>query len=276
MHKAIRRRTCLILLPGAAAAAALSDRATAKPQPQPAASSESSDAARMAFPAQDPARVREMVGASHGKIDRVRELLKESPQLSNAAFDWGFGDWETALGAASHTGQREIAHLLMEHGARPDVFAFAMLGAIDVVKAMVVSRPGIQRARGPHGLTLLHHARAGGEAAKAVAEYLGGLGDADIASPTVELDPATEAAYMGVYAFGPGADERLEVTRREGQKQLSIQRIGRSARGLFHLGNHAFHPVGAPDVRVTFVVENRRAVKLAVTGQVPTIEASRV
>ena len=58
-----------------------------------------------AFPGQDPTTVREIVGASHRDIDRVGALLKEAPQLANATYDWGFGDWETALGAASHTGR---------------------------------------------------------------------------------------------------------------------------------------------------------------------------
>ncbi|MDZ4806037.1 MAG: hypothetical protein SGI90_14355 [Candidatus Eisenbacteria bacterium] len=74
------------------------------------------------FPSHDPDLARGMVGASHGNVARVRELLAISGALSKASWDWGFGDWETALGAASHTGNREIAALLMENGARPDIF----------------------------------------------------------------------------------------------------------------------------------------------------------
>ncbi len=64
-----------------------------------------------ALPQQDPTLVREMVGVSHGKIDRVKELLQQMPRLANAAIDHGFGDWESALGAASHVGRRDIAEL---------------------------------------------------------------------------------------------------------------------------------------------------------------------
>ena len=81
-----------------------------------------------AFPSHPPDLVREMVGVSHGKVARVRELLGQHPSLAKAGWDWGFGDWETALGAASHVGNREIAELLLAHGARPDLFTAAMLG----------------------------------------------------------------------------------------------------------------------------------------------------
>ena len=63
------------------------------------------------FPAHDPKVVSEMVSVAHGNISRVRELLSTRPALANAGWDWGFGDWETPLGAASHVGNREIATL---------------------------------------------------------------------------------------------------------------------------------------------------------------------
>src|SRR5689334_21155109 len=55
-----------------------------------------------AFPAHEPETVKEMVTVSHGNVARVRELLSGRPALANAGWDWGFGDWETPLGAASH------------------------------------------------------------------------------------------------------------------------------------------------------------------------------
>lgn len=48
----------------------------------------------------DKALVQKFVGASHGKMDIVKELLAEHPNLVNAAHDWKFGDFETGLGAA--------------------------------------------------------------------------------------------------------------------------------------------------------------------------------
>ncbi len=118
------------------------------------------------FPSQDRALVRETVTVSHGNFGRVRELVEASPALAKANWDWGYGDWESALGAASHMGNRDIAKFLIEHGARPNIFSAAMLGQLDVVKSFVASSPGVQRTHGPHGITLLSHAetrrRAGG------------------------------------------------------------------------------------------------------------------
>ena len=75
-----------------------------------------------AFPRQSPKLVQETVGASHARLERVRELVTAYPELAKSSWDWGFGDWEAPIDAASHTGQREIALFLMEHGARPTVF----------------------------------------------------------------------------------------------------------------------------------------------------------
>ena len=46
---------------------------------------------------------------AHGDIDAVKAMLEREPTLVNCARDWGGGDWETGLGAASHVGNREIA-----------------------------------------------------------------------------------------------------------------------------------------------------------------------
>ena len=120
------------------------------------------------FPTQDPNVVRELVGASHRNLDRVRELVTARPALAKVAWDWGFGDWETALGAASHVGRPDIAGFLLEHGATPTIFSAAMLGQLEIVRAFVVTSPGVQRLLGPHGISLMRHAEAGGDEAEAV------------------------------------------------------------------------------------------------------------
>ena len=95
------------------------------------------------FPQQNPALVREVVGVSHGNFERVREMVDASPALAKAEIDWSFGDWESALGAASHTGNRDIAEYLIEKGARPTIFSATMLGQLKVVRAFVESSPGV-------------------------------------------------------------------------------------------------------------------------------------
>jgi hypothetical protein len=202
------------------------------------------------FPTQPPTLAREMVGASHTKFDRVRELVGEHPSLAKAAWDWGFGDWETALGAASHVGNREIAEFLLSKGATPTLFSAAMLGQLDVVKALVASQPGVQRTKGPHSIPLLAHARAGGAKALAVLEYLNGLGDAG-SGPVVALTDAEVALMAGRYRFGTGASEVVEI-RVIGKNQLAFVREGADARNLIHLGERVFHPSGAEAVRIRF------------------------
>jgi hypothetical protein len=124
----------------------------------------------------DPSRVQAFVANAHGDFDVVQSLLTEEPALVNAAWDWGGGDWETALGAAAHMGRRDIATFLLEGGARLDLFAAAMLGEVDVVRATLAAHPEMRDAAGPHGIPLVEHARAGGEGAHAVLELLEGVG----------------------------------------------------------------------------------------------------
>ena len=201
------------------------------------------------FPAHDPAVVRDMVSVSHGNVARVRELLSNRPALANASWDWGYGDWETALGAASHVGNREIAAMLLSAGAMPTIFSAAMLGQLEVVKAIIAAAPGIERTRGAHGITLLAHAKAGGAAD--VVRYLDTLPGANVPYVDQPLDAAERAALAGGYAFGSRADQRLIVATSE-RGVLVIQRDGGAARPLFHLGSRVFHPAGAAAVRIRF------------------------
>lgn len=202
------------------------------------------------LPCQDPVTVKEMVTVSHSNLTRVRELVEQHPTLVNAAVDWGFGDWEDALGAASHVGRREIAEYLLAHGARHSIFAATMLGQLDVVRACVTARPGIQRTLGPHGITLLAHAKAGGRDAVPVLTYLEALGDADTRSATVPLAAADRAALVGRYVFGPGSRDFFDVD--VNADALGIIRPGGTRRGLNHLGALVFFPVGVPSLRIAF------------------------
>jgi hypothetical protein len=124
------------------------------------------------FPQLDSATVQAFVANSHGDLEVVRSLLAEEPRLVNAAWDWGGGDWETGLGAAAHMGRRQIALFLLEHGARLDLCAAAMLGYFDIVSAVLSDFPEMRDALGPHGIPLVEHARAGGADARAVLELL--------------------------------------------------------------------------------------------------------
>lgn len=123
-------------------------------------------------PALDSTLVQEFVISGHGNLARVLELLEQEPMLINAAWDWGGGDWETALGGAAHMGRRDIALCLLENGARMDIFAAAMLGQVEIVRVMLEAFPDARQLRGPHGIPLLAHAKAGGQEAAAVVDLL--------------------------------------------------------------------------------------------------------
>jgi hypothetical protein len=118
------------------------------------------------------ATVESFVAQAHGDLEGVQALLVEEPALVNATWDWGGGDFETALGAAAHMGRRDIALFLLERGARIDVFAAAMLGEIAIVRAVLEAYPAARDVLGPHGIPLVEHARAGGEQAQEVLELL--------------------------------------------------------------------------------------------------------
>ena len=196
------------------------------------------------FPRQAPEMVQEMVVVSHGNAKRVRELVAAHPALARAAMDWGFGDWEDALGAASHVGNRDIAEFLIANGARPTIFSAAMLGQLDTVKAFVAAQPGVQRIAGPHSISLLSHAKAGGAAAAPVFEYLERLGDAG-GPATQPLSDEEKASLAGTY------ESDITISLEKGM--LMFNRKGMPyARGLYHAGNREFFPMGAPAVRVAF------------------------
>lgn len=117
-------------------------------------------------------KVKEFVVAGHGNLDKVQSLLLEFPTLRYAAWDWADGDFETALEGAGHVGNKAIANFLIEQGARVNLFVLTMLGKTALVKPYLEAFPAYLQARGPHGLTLLHHAQKGGEDAKELLDYL--------------------------------------------------------------------------------------------------------
>ncbi len=141
-------------------------------------------AARPKPPPKPPAlprdKVEATVGQAHRSLDEVRKLVEETPLLANACWDWGGGDFETALEAAAHTGGRDIAGYLLSKGARPSLYAAGMLGQLDLVKAFLAADPKAHLIPGPHGFTLLHCVKTGREQAKPVLDWLLSQGVPDV------------------------------------------------------------------------------------------------
>lgn len=117
-------------------------------------------------------QVHQFVQVAHSDLDTTRRMLDAEPRLIRATWDWGGGDFETALGGAAHMGRRDIAALLLDRGAPLDLFAAAMLGELAIVRAALETRPGLARVPGPHGIPLIAHAKAGGPAALPVLDYV--------------------------------------------------------------------------------------------------------
>src|ERR1051326_6449742 len=118
-----------------------------------------------------PEKVKEFVIAGHGNFDQVKKMLVEMPTLLYATWDWGSGDFETALEGAGHVGNKEIANYLISIGARTNLFVLTMLGKTSIVKNFLETFPQYLNARGPHGFTFFHHAQKGGDDAKELLEY---------------------------------------------------------------------------------------------------------
>ena len=173
MNQSLTRKKFL-LTGGIAAVASLLPRSTAVAQTSPAAAPPTSQSSSTPDrgPQMDQAHVKQFVIAGHGNLPLVKEMLAAEPGLINGAWDWGGGDFETALGGASHMGRSDIAEFLLEHNARMDLFAAAMLGRLEIVKAAVAAFPGIVKVPGPHKIPLIAHAEKGGAPAVAVLDFL--------------------------------------------------------------------------------------------------------
>ena len=226
------------------------------------------------FPTTVPDLAKQIVGASHFDLDKVRALLAEDRSLALAAWDWGFGDWESALGAACHVGRRDIAEALIRHGARPNLFSWAMMDQVDAVRAVCQASPGIQKMRGPHGIPLLRHAIHG--KAERVEAYLRELGGADIGETALELPEDQVATYLGEYRIDEGGDDTRLVVEPSRRGGIGMLRSGDTHRRLHRIGDHLFSPSGAPHVTVRFAVTEGRAVALTVHRGKPILSATRL
>jgi hypothetical protein len=128
-----------------------------------------------------------------------------------------------------------------------------------VVKAFLAAQPGAQRTRGPHSISLLAHARAGGPPAREVFEFLQSLnGAGDDAE--AKLSATDRELILGTYIFGVAPNQQIDVTVEHNRMlkldQLTWTRQGTMGRPLYHLGETVFYPAGAAKVRIRF--ENSR------------------
>jgi Ankyrin repeats (3 copies)/Ankyrin repeat len=204
----IPRRSFSVLLPGATAAL----WAQAPTQERPS---------RL-----DLEMVKDWVGKAHQpKLDPMRDLLRSEPNLINASWDWGSGDWESALQAAAHTGSREMALFLLDQGASVDLFASTMLGQLSALKSMFEAFPKSLSVRGAHGIPLLSHAVVGEAPSRSVFDYLLTRGVDVNASANNGMTPlmmAVQTAQRDLVQVLVGKGANVNAKAKNGQTPLTL------------------------------------------------------
>ena len=237
------------------------------------------------YPSIDDEIVSEVVGKSHFDLDRVKELVDKRPELARATWDWSFGDWESALGAASHVGRRDIIEYLISKGARPNIFTMASLGAYESVKSIIEHIPGSQKIQGPHGISLLKHATLGlrmkenmtseqiANSEKLIA-YLESLGDAD-GEVYEDFSDEDKHKYLGDYKYGDGEKEGFSV-KLNMRNMISLGKLGNFGGGLYKIGNQKFIYNGVSSVTITFQLENDLVKSLTVNEPDLTLVAKKI
>lgn len=238
-----------------------------------------------AYPSLEPDLVSEVVGKSHFDLEAVKNLVEKRPELARATWEWRFGDFESAIGAASHVGRRDIINYLLSKGATPDIFTFATLGAYEIVKGIIQLSPGIQTSSGPHGISLLSHAKVGLrmedkmssdeiENSKRLIAYLEELGDAD-GPQYMEVPESEKPKYLGDYKYGEGKDEGFSIQLNM-RKMLSLGAIGEFGGALYKIRENEFTYNGAPSVSVSFQFEKEKVISMTITEPGSSLVAKKI
>ena len=163
------------------------------------------------------AMVDEFVAAAHGNLERVRHMLASESALLCARASWD----ETALGAAAHTAQGEIAEFLLVAGAPLDICTAASLSRSAHVAAMLRADPALARQHGAHHLPTMFYAAIAGSCEGAGLLHQNGA----------EVNAGDGAPLHGAVQFGkPGMVQWLldhgasAAVLREGQTPLQVAR----------------------------------------------------
>jgi ankyrin repeat protein len=164
----------------------------------------------------DPDLVARFVGNAHGNLDVVKQMLSEHPELLNAV--WQAVN-ETAIQAATQTGQREIAEFLIARGAPVDICTAAMLGDVRRVDSMLAQDSALAHARGSHDYPVLYHAALSGnpDVAELLKQYGGGEG-MEFALHAAVLSGKPE---MVIWLLANGARD-VNVPNYEGKTPLTV------------------------------------------------------
>ena len=86
-----------------------------------------------------------------------------------------------------------MAELLLERGARIDIFCATMMGQLEAVKAFLALQPKLIDAKGPHGFSLHFHAQVGGKDSENVLDYLQSIKKIELKPDPFLMKPAEPA-----------------------------------------------------------------------------------
>ena len=233
------------------------------------------------YPAIELSVASEVVGVSHFNLDRLKQLVDPRPELSKANWDWGFGDWESAIGAASHVGRRDIVEYLVGKGAVPNIFTYAMLGNLDMVRSMINTYPGIQKNLGPHGIPLMQHAKLSLEAdgvdktiARQLVDYLQSLGDAD-GGKYLPVEESEKTKYIGDYKYGDGKEDGFTI-KLNMRKMPALGKLGKTGGELLKIAENKFTYKGSPSVIIMFDVKDNKVLSLTLNEPGLVLTAKKI
>jgi hypothetical protein len=237
------------------------------------------------YPSIDDEIVSTVVGSSHFNFERVKELVNHRPELARANWDWSFGDWESALGAASHVGRRDIADFLISKGARPNIFTFAMFGNYEVIKSMIETIPILKTTNGPHGISLLSHVKSGLRSKEITSaqesnslkliDYLEELNE-DVEQPKyIEMTEKDNEKYMGDYLYGEGERDGFSI-KLDMRKRITLGKLGNFGGGLYQTSSNVFIYNGISSVKITFEEVDGKILSLTVHEPDLVLKAMKV
>ena len=237
------------------------------------------------YPSIDDEIVSDVVGSSHFNFEHVQELVNHRPELARANWDWSFGDWESALGAASHVGRRDIADFLISKGARPNIFTFAMYGNYEVVKSMIESMPILKSTDGPHGISLLQHAKAGlrskgiNDSQKTknlkLIDYLEAINEGAKQPKYIDMLEAKKEKYLGDYKYGNGEKDGFSV-KLNMRKMICLGKLGAFGGALYQKAPNVFSYNGVTSVEIKFDVIDEKVLSLTVHEPDLVLKAMKV
>lgn len=149
-----------------------------------------------------PEAIRSFVMNAHFNLEDTQTALEADPRLLNVVVE-DFN--ESALGAASHVGNRAIAEYLLSQGATLTMCAAVMLGLRDEIERFLTKDPALANAREAHGFSALYHAAINGDVAIAELLYAhdGREGLSDALHPAISRQHVAMVEWLVAHGADP-------------------------------------------------------------------------